>query len=148
MTRSTLGALAAGVAALLLPGCSKAPPPIVPVEGVVLVNNEPLANVQVQFTPMAANLGYESIATGTTDDQGRFQLTCKGQPGACAVRSRVTITEAPMPENVRGNQAEEGKFHKGLKNRPIPEKYANVAQTPLTIAVTAGQTEYKLELTR
>ena len=72
-------------AALLLPGCSpKAPPPIVPVEGVVLLGGQALPHAQVSFVPMVADLGFEYVAVGTTDEKGRFQLTCKGQAGACA----------------------------------------------------------------
>lgn len=152
MTRSTLGATALCAAALFLSGCSQAPPPIVPAEGVVLLNGQPLASAQVEFVPMHPNLGMEYVAIGTTDDKGRFQLTCKGKPGACAWENRVTVTEAPLPEKARGMsgeaQMEMSRYYRGLKNRPIPEQYANVARTPLVVKVAAGQTEYKLELRR
>jgi hypothetical protein len=149
MTRPTLGAAAVYAAALAFTGCSKPPPPpVVPAEGVVLLNGQPLANAEVQFIPMAPGLGMEYIAVGTTDEQGRFKLTCKGQPGACACENKVTVTDAPLPERARGNQAEEAKYSATLKNRPIPEVYATAARTPLTVTVTAGQTEYRVELNR
>jgi hypothetical protein len=149
MTRATLGAAAICAAALVLSGCSKGgAPPIVPAEGVVLLNGQPLANALVSFVPNVPDLGYEYVAVGTTDENGRFQLTCKGQPGACASENRVTVVDAPIPEGTRGNQTAEARYYAGLKNRPIPDLYANVAKTPLSVTVTAGQTDYKVELKR
>jgi hypothetical protein len=152
MTRSTFGAACAAVL-FLLPGCGKPPPPeIVPVEGVVLLGGKPLPNAQVTFTPTGADLGYEYVAVGTTDDKGRFKMTCKGQPGACACTNRVTVVEASLPETARGMsgeaQAAAARYYAGLKNRPIPELYATVASSPLSVDVAAGKTEYKLELLR
>lgn len=148
MTRSRSGAAAVLAAALALAGCSKTPPPIVPVEGVVLLNDQPLPNAEVQFVPVDPALGAEYTAVGTTDEQGRFRLTCKGQPGACVGDNRVTVADASMPESLRGKQNEEAKFAAGLKNRPIPARYNSVAATPLKIAVSAGQAEYKVEMKR
>jgi hypothetical protein len=152
MTRMMFGAAVLCAAALILPGCSQSPPPIVPAEGVVLLNGQPLASAQVEFVPMHPGLGMEYIATATTDEKGRFQLTCKGSLGACACENRVTVTEAPLPEKARGMsgaaQQEMSRYYARLKNRPIPEQYANVARSPLAVTVAAGQTEYKLELRR
>ena len=148
MTRSTFGAAAACAAALFLSGCSKAPPPVVPAATVVRLNGQPLPHALVELIPTTAGFGFDSVATGTTDEKGRCQLTCRGQPGACAGEHRVTVRNAPYPDAVRGNQAEEAKFNAGLKNRPIPEKYGVAAQTPVTVTVTADQPEYTVELKR
>jgi hypothetical protein len=133
-------------------GCVSSPPPIVPVEGVVMLNNQPLPHAQIQFIPMAQGLGAEYIATGTTDENGRFTLTCKGQPGACACENRVVVLEATPPDEARGQsakaQVEMSRFYNDLKNRPIPAQYETVAKTPLAITVAAGQGEYKVELKR
>jgi hypothetical protein len=119
---------------------------------VVTLNNQPLPNAQVQFVPMAQGLSAEYIATGTTDVNGRFTLTCKGRSGACACENRVTVTEASPPDRARGQsaeaQAEMSRYYNGLKNRPIPSGYETVAKTPLIIAVAAGNGEYTLELKR
>jgi hypothetical protein len=152
MIRSVFGAVAIVAAALFLTGCHSSPPPIVPAEGVVLINDQPLPNAQVQFVPMAQGLGTEYIATGTTDENGRFTLSCKGQAGACACENRVTVSNASPPEKARGQsgeaQAELTRYTASLKNRPIPDQYDSVARTPLVIKVTASQAEYKLELKR
>ena len=138
--------------ALALAGCAKAPPEVVPVEGVVLLNGQPLPQAEVQFVPMAPGLGAEYVAVGTTDEQGRFALACNGRPGACAGENRVTVTDAAPPDDARGMSGEAqtrtSRYFTALKNRPIPAAYANVARTPLLVVVASGKTEYRLELTR
>lgn len=146
MTRLTFAA--AVWSAALLSGCATRPPDIVPATGVVLLNGQPLPGAEVRFIPMVQGVGGEYIATAITDERGRFQLTCNGQPGACACENRVTVTDAPIPESVRGRQTDEVKFLAGLKNRPIPSEYGSVAKTSLVLTVAVGQAEYTLELKR
>lgn len=148
MIRSIVGAAAGCAAALVLTGCAAKPPTIVPGEGVVVLNGEPLPHAFVQFVPMIQGFGAEYIATATTDEHGRFKLTCNGQDGVCACENRVTVIDGSIPDTIRGNQTAEGKFLASLKNRPIPAVYGSVADTPLVITVSADQTVYKLNLTR
>jgi hypothetical protein len=150
MTRLVL--LPAGLLAVFCAwGCGKKPPPIVEVEGRVTVAGKPLPRAEVRFYPMIG-FGGEYIAAGETDEQGRFKLTCMGRPGACACENRVTVTEAPLPEELRGAtgeaQARQGRYLAGLKNRPIPPQYANLAQSPLKVQVSADRKEYNLDLAR
>jgi hypothetical protein len=145
------GAAALAVA-LVLAGCSKSPPAIVPVEGIVTINGNPLPSATVTFVPMIQGYGAEYIATGTTDEKGRFKVECKAGPGACACENRVTLTDAPAPDKARGMSAEAqtelARYSGNLKNRPIPPDYGNVGKTPLVLTPSAGQSEYKLELKR
>jgi hypothetical protein len=138
--------------ALAPAGCGQPAPPIVPVEGVVLLDGKPLPNAQVQFVPMIHGFGAEYIAVGTTDGQGRFKLTCNGQDGACACENRVTVAEVPLPEEFRGQsekaQAAAARFYAAMTNRPIPPKYGNLAQSDLKVEVKKGRTECRLELKR
>jgi len=135
-----------------LPGCAQSRPAIVPVEGVLLLEGKPVPGAEVQFVPMERGLGPEFIASGTTDEQGRFTLVCLGQPGACACENRVIVTDAPPPDESRGPSARAqsamSRHYAELKNRPLPAAYANVARTPLTVTVTADQGAYRLELKR
>jgi hypothetical protein len=151
MPRFTFSVLALVLTALLT-GCVSSRPAIVPVEGVLLMNDQPVPNAEVQFVPMERGLGPEYIATGTTDEQGRFTLTCRGQTGACACENRVTVVDAAPPERARGPsaiaQSEMARHYRERKNRPIPVDYANVARTPLSVTVSADQGEYRLELKR
>ena len=139
------------VVALAIAGCSKSPPPIVPVEGRVTLNGKPLPNAEVRFYPMIA-FGGEYIAIGETDDDGRFKLACPAGAGACACECRVTVTEAPLPDGFRGMsadaQAKAAKYQNSMKNRPIPPQYANLALSPLKIDVSADRKDYDFALTR
>jgi len=152
MFRTIPGAVVVFAAALVLSGCSKSPPPIVPVEGVVLLNGKPLPNASLQFIPTQSGLGMEYISVGTTDEFGRFWLSCNGQAGACAGENLVTVVEGPAPAGARGlsaeAQAEMSRYYAGLKNRPIPENYNSAARSPLKVVVTAAQSDYKIEMTR
>jgi hypothetical protein len=148
MTRALL--LTAGVLAVVLaPGCGRKPPPIVEVEGRVTLYGKPLPKAEVRFYPVTS-FGGEYIAVGETDDEGRYKLTCMGKPGACACENRVTVTEGPLPAELRGfsgeAQAAASRFRAGLKNRPIPPQYANLAQSPLKVQVSADKKEYNLDL--
>jgi len=151
MTRFLLALLAPPLIALLS-GCAASRPAIVPVEGVLLLNGQPVPNAEVQFVPMERGLGAEYIATGTTDERGRFALVCLGQAGACACENRVTVTDAELPEAARGGsaaaQSEMNRYYAAQKNRPIPPDYASAARTPLAVTVSAERGEYRLELKR
>ena len=147
---TSIVALSLGVA--LLTGCAQSRPAIVPVEGVILLDDKPLPNAEVQFIPMERGLGAEFIAVGTTDEHGRFTLSCNGQAGACACENRVLIADASPPESARGqssaSQAEMSRFYAGLKNRPIPVDYSTAARSPLAVTVSAAKGEYRIELQR
>jgi hypothetical protein len=148
LSRARAGVCA--VAAALVAGCGGKPaPPIVEVEGVVRVDGKPLNKAQVRFVP-AVDYGPEYLATGVTDDAGRFALTCKGVPGACSGENRVVVTEADIPLRYQSEaaQAELARYLKTLNGRPIPPRFTNLANSPLTVTVEAGRKDYRLELTR
>jgi hypothetical protein len=135
---------------VLAAGCGKtAPPPLVEVEGIVLLDGRPLPNVEVRFIPMIEH-GAEYTAKGITDKTGRFTLTCKGKVGACACENRVLILEADLPAHLKGEhaQAELAHYLQSLPGRPLPAKYANLADNPLIANVTAEQKEHLLHLQR
>jgi hypothetical protein len=142
--------VAAFLFAILQAGCGKtlpSPPPIVEVEGVVLLDGKPLNKVEVRFVP-EVNCGVQYIAKGITNQQGRFTLTCNGKPGACECENRVLVLEAPFPAELKGENAQLQliKYLKSLGDRP-PSRYANLAESPLVASVQAGKKQYTLELT-
>jgi hypothetical protein len=143
------GACVAIALGLFLAGCKAPPPLIVEAEGVVLLDGKPLNNVEVRFFPMI-DYGPEYTAKGITDKNGRFQLTCNGAPGACACENRVIIVEPDLPPHLKSEnaQAELARHIKSLGGRPLPQKYANLADSPLVAHVKAEQKEYKFELKR
>jgi hypothetical protein len=134
----------------VLAGCGKPPPPqIVEVEGVVRLDGKPLKKAVVRFVPVADDAS-EYMASGETDEQGRFRLTCKGQAGACAGENRVLVMEGDIPRRLQGEdaQAELHKYLRSLGERPIPAKYGNLAESPLTANVKADQKVYTFDLKR
>jgi hypothetical protein len=139
-------AVVVAVAALLV-GCGKAPPQIVEVEGVVLLNGKPLQRAEVRFIPVTDH-GPEYLATGVTDEVGRFRLTCDGRPGACAGENQVLVMESEIPAHLKGEnaQAELARYFQKLGGRPLPPRYANLAESPLTADVSAGRKEYAFDL--
>jgi hypothetical protein len=150
MTRK-VNILAVGVAVLTgAAGCGKAPPPpIVEAEGIVLLDGKPLKKVAVRFVPNDA-LGPQYVAVGVTDEAGRFKLTCNGQSGACACENHVLVMEAEFPAHLKGENAQVqlDQYLRALGGRPLPLRYANLVDSPLTVNVQADQKEYRIELTR
>jgi hypothetical protein len=144
-------AVVVGVVVLApLAGCWKAPPPpIVKAEGIVRLDGNPLKGAAVRFIPLI-DYGAAYVATGVTDESGRFQLTCNGQPGACACENRVLVMEADIPARLQSEnaQAELAKYFRDLGGRPLPPRYANLTESPLIANVKADQTEYDFDLTR
>ena len=128
---------------LLAAGCAKSPPVVTDVEGTLLLNDQPLANAQVQFMPELTGFGAEMNSTAITDDKGQFHLTTgRGDAGAVVGKHRVVVTEAPLPPSMRGqdqqSQEKMSAYLAKLKNRPIPTGYGSYSQTPLFVEVTAA----------
>ncbi len=137
--------------ASLAAGCGKAPPAIVKAEGIIRLGGKPLNKARVVFIPQI-DAGREYVAFGLTDEAGRYQLTCNGQPGACAGENRVLVLESDNPPELRGEaldvQAKLVKYRQSLGNRPIPGKYGTVVRSPLRTTVAAEQTEYDFDISR
>ena len=153
-TSSIRLAVCAGVLALS-GGCKEAvapppgpPPPIVPVKGTVKLDGQPAKGLTVRFVPESKIPG-DYIATGTTDEQGNFELECKGKPGACEGKNKVLIVEPELPDELLGEGAQDKleEYKKNLGRAMVPSGFANLAQTPLEATVSSEKTEYNFELT-
>jgi hypothetical protein len=143
-------ATAAALAAVALAGCSAKPPAIVPVEAVVRLNGAPLPKIKLLFYPQAQfNGAADYIAQGVTDDRGRVKLTCHGQDGACVGENLVAVIDE-IPDELTATSAREQyyAYMKSLKNRPVPDQFRSAATSPVRVTVTAGQSEYKVDLKR
>jgi hypothetical protein len=121
-----------------LAGCGGRPggAPTLPASGTVLYNGQPVADVQVVFTPHAGR-----PAMADTDAGGHFTLmTFEPDDGAVPGKHKVAIVDrqrrwvpdpkaAPPPTR-------------------FPERYQSVAKTPWEVEVKAGSdNEFKLEMT-
>lgn len=143
--------------AFAMTGCD-AEPEFSKVTGTVTKNGKPLNRVQVRFVPTDETLG-EFIGAGITDDDGNFTIAISGREEdvCCAGECKVTLREAGVPAEIRG-QLEQGGgrgagnmnalqvYEASLKNRPIPKSYERLHSTPLKTNVTPGEYVYPIEL--
>jgi hypothetical protein len=140
------------LAIALTPGCAPKPPAIVPVEGTVFLDGQPLPMAHVEFVPDLKHFGAEYNSSAVTDEKGHFVLVCAfgQQPGAAVAIHKVMVTEH-TPDDMRGMsgqaQAKLADYQSKLKNRPIPDDYGNFSKTPLSVDVRATGT-YDLKLMR
>jgi hypothetical protein len=147
LRRTAALALALGVA-VFLPGCAPKPPALVPVEGTVYLDGEPLPLAQIEFVPELKDFGAEYTSTAVTDEKGHFVLQCSlGQPGAAVATHRVVVTEH-VPDEIRTNQTKQAEYLAKQKNRPIPDQYGVLVKSPLRVEVKSGQATYDLQLKR
>jgi len=137
----------------LLPGlgCGKPePPPRVPVSGLVTIGGKPVPSALVTFYPLFEGFGGELIAEGISDESGRYTLACPLGEGACIGTYKVTVSDAPSPEDARDQTVEAQRkmqaFLRTLTNRPIGPKFGTLATTPLEIEVAAEAGDYDLEI--
>lgn len=151
MTKALSLLLLAGIA-LMPAGCGKPEPPArVPVSGIVTIDGQPVPSAVVTFYPLFEGFGGEVIAEGVTDTAGRYTLACPLGDGACLGKHKVTVADAPTPDDAR-EQSVEGQrrmqaFLKTLSNRPIGATFGTLATSPLEVEVTAGGGSYDLQLT-
>ena len=137
---------------LVLAGCGGGSkiPELTEVEGVVLLDGEPLPHAKISFNPTGSGLPTNSFGTAITDEAGKFKLATSGKAGAFPGEHLVTVVEGPPPNDVRGEagQTKLAEFQASLKNRPIPTKYKDVNTSGTKITVKTDQKEYKVELSR
>jgi hypothetical protein len=132
-------ALAASLSLMLFAtaGCGKASS-LAEVSGTVTLNGKPLPGVLVTFYPIAEK-GDQPLAMsfGTSDDNGKFTLTCQdNRPGAFVGKHRVTVTWPPKDRSPPP------------ANRPVlPVAVMAIGHTPLQKDVTAGQNTIPVEVT-
>jgi hypothetical protein len=124
--------------AIAMAGCSKTGPKVefAKVQGSVLVNGHPQANVQVQFTPdPEKGIGVPAYAGAVSDDKGNYSLRYsylnKTGDGAPVGWNRVTLID--MSAN-------------NPKSSAIPANYGSAATTPLLFEVKSGDNTIPLEV--
>ncbi len=127
------------VACVLLFFCAGCGTGLVPVQGEVLLDGQPLQSAQIMFVPKSGR-----PATGKSDANGKFRLTTnKPDDGVAAGAYTVTVTAHEVKyEPKPGTEA-------GFVEKLIwkaPEKYSKPAESGLTATVAAAQPVVKLEL--
>ncbi len=102
--------------------------------GTVLLDDQPLGDVVVTFTGMKSG----EVAAGVADDSGRFRvLTISGKlsPGPYRITVRPEAGPAETVPHGDGKQV-------------VPDRYALLATSDVTVDVTAGQKDYTVPLAR
>lgn len=121
-------------------GCGPAGPVLAPVEGVVLLEGEPLEGAVVLFQPE----GGGKPSTGLTDAAGTFTLTTlEPGDGAYVGMNSVAVTKS-LPSTSSAN-VEEGEISD--VELGSPPRYASPALSGITINVEKGMAPVTLELT-
>ncbi len=129
---------------LLLAGCSGKYAMNNQVEGTVKLDGTALPNVVVQFVPDVTAGKQPPGASGYTDAQGHYSLTCDNQqPGAVIGKYRVTVLPGRS-----GTTSDDRDASGGRVGASIPPIYAQANKTPLKVDVTADKHAYDLSLTR
>ncbi len=153
--RTFLPYCVASCVAIFLAGCGGGGPKLLPATGTVTYKNTPVEGAVVSFRCQEAN----KIATGTTDAQGRFELsTYQGGKGAVAGKHKVTVTKTSAPSGAAaaGPLSMEDAMKAGMKKQGppaeprnlLPPKYADAARPLLEYTVSPGAAnDFKIELT-
>lgn len=115
--------------------------PTVPAGGNVTYRGKPVANASVSFQ----HAGGTATATATTDPSGNFTLTTYApNDGAPVGKYRVTVAVSVVQEIEPGVLAPEPEG--GFKS-PIPEKYANPAESGIEVEIPAdGKQDITIDL--
>jgi len=151
--RWCLGVALAGAA-----GCGPGGPVLVPVQGRLLLDGEPLPGKHVLFSPADGTPGLGAGATSRPDGSFVLLATLAGAtrdcPGVMPGRYRVVVSEPlfPVDETVpAGSSGSEPqpafapRFDRPARSE-IPRAYCSVDTTPLTIEIKPGEPEVTLEL--
>lgn len=122
-------------------------PPLVPVSGVVTLDNEPIAGAAVMFMPLAGG----RPAQGVTDAAGKFRLTTfDDNDGALVGNHQVTITKVEVTGMTATADGLSGVVDPSQIKETwiIPQKYAQPDSSGLSATVANGMDEVTFSLTK
>jgi hypothetical protein len=122
------------VAILLAAGCGRSD--VAPVSGTVTLNGKPLAHATVVFQPEDEGPNPGPGSTGTTDENGRYQLRLMttNATGARVGKHRVSITA--YAGDAEGDSSAPDTTNKVIRKALVPQEYN--AKTQLTFDVPPG----------
>jgi len=124
-------------------------PPLVPVEGTVTFDGQPLANANVQLIPQGQNQGQTGFAK--TDAAGKFEIgTADGKTkGAAAGDYKIVISKHIKPDGSDYvAKPDEDPMLANYKEL-LPAVYSNPEQTNLTTNIPAeGKKDLSFRLTK
>ncbi len=123
-------------------GCSDSP--TIECTGRVLLEGQPVANASVMFVPEDGS----HVATGRTDNEGRFCLTTvEPDDGALAGKHAVSVTAVvPVRPNPQRGATVDDAFDQVQLQWLVPQKYANPETSGLTATVGSEEHDFLFEL--
>ena len=149
------------VASLFLAGCGDGGPELATVSGKVTKGGQPLAGVNVTFSPV--NPGPSSGAR--TDAEGKFILICQSGKAGAVIGQHKAILQAVAAGGADSNSDPKAAMEAMLKARsggpkgknvdpskaaaaeaPFPAEYGDPAKTPLSYEVKAGTNEFDIAI--
>jgi hypothetical protein len=137
LARLVVRGFAVCVVALGLVGCSRDTFPLVPVQGIVTLDGQPVEGARVSFIPERA-----ITAGGITDTSGRFTLMCRGRRGCPPGRSQVLISKQvlSLPDGIA---ADDRVAIEALPEGPqyiavVPSQYGDPKRAEIIVDVHRG----------
>lgn len=126
-------------------GCSDRLP-IYPVEGRIVYGEQPVDHARVVFHPLGEHQLDTLRPHARTDAAGRYRISTYGvEDGAPAAEYKVTVEWGAPPLEFAGwPPAEIPEEELGSGPDRLEARYADPQSTPLSIIVTADQTELPL----
>jgi hypothetical protein len=147
--RVLTGLLSCALLALTLTGCGDGRdadlPDLVPVSGIVTMDGEPVAGVNVLFSPVGSTSG--GMCYANTDEAGKYVLTdSNGREGAPMGEFEVTCSKWAMPDGSDFKSDDQSPMEAGAVPA-LPAKYGDAISSGLKAAVPAGggTFDFKLE---
>ena len=135
MSRSSLPKVCAiiGLIAVAVIGCGGGTSGVVPVEGTLTYQGQPVEGVSVQFEPVAGN----RPSTGATDASGHFVLIYSiDEDGAEVGKHNVTFDWQPLSENEQPSEA----------ITKIVEKHGPEDGAPLEVEIAGATSDLVLNI--
>jgi hypothetical protein len=134
--------LGAGAAILACAaGCSERPQ-LAPVQGTITLGGKPIGPGNILFIPDVAKGTQGKAASGAFEADGEYVLTTF-QPGDGAIVGEHKVVITPRAVGVEPG----GEVATRTKLPPIPPKYKNAAQSPLSATVRDGTNTIDFPLT-
>ena len=126
---------------VFLAGCSGDPnqAQLVPVNGKVMLDNQPLANAVVEFHPTGSTKGIGAV--GRTDGSGAYTLTTpKGGKGIMPGEYKVTVSKLVDPQTGADAVLDPSKppIEQPATKELLPPHYSNPTLSTLTKNVPPG----------
>jgi hypothetical protein len=139
----------AATAALTLVGCSSSEPGLVPVSGVVMLDDKPIGKAAVMFHHASGRTAY-----GVTGEDGVFHLTTRDPgDGALIGDYSVTVSLTRQEGGVQPNDAGLEDYSRPILDEKtifiVPKVYNDPRTSPINVTISkASKLRIDLESTR